>query len=64
MSPSSRPAAHANLLRAEEAAYTHDEQARGDGYHVLKREKALQQKVTSTRLRQAPAVEAQVPVDM
>ena len=63
--PHRRPlSARANLLCAEEAAHTHDAQARGDDFRALKQPKAMQRKVASIHLRQAQAVEAQGLVDI
>ena len=64
LSPTSRGAAHANLLCAEEAAHANDAQPWGADYNALKRAKELQQQVAPIRLRQAQAVEAQRLVDL
>ena len=64
ISPSSRPAARANLLCDQEAATTHDAQARRVNFNPLKQAKAMQRNVAAIRLRQAQATEAQRLVDL
>lgn len=64
LSPTSRAAARASLLCAEEAATSHDTQARSDDFRALKRAKELQRQVAAIRLKQAQAVEAQRLIDL
>ena len=62
LSPTSRGAAHANLLCAEEAAHANDAQpcpASGCRLQRVETGKELQQQVAPIRLRQAQAGEAQ-----
>ena len=64
LSPSSRAAARASLLCAEEVTTTHDAQARSDNFNALNRTKAMQPQVAAIRLRQTQVIEAQRLVDL